>query len=61
MHRASCGDSMTPKEKRAWEIIHSYLKRPSLKELALNFVDKNPELFNIPVFIRRKQLWKKEK
>ncbi len=54
MHRASCGDSMTPKEKRAWEIIHSYLKRPSLKELALNFVDKNPELFNIPVFIRRK-------
>lgn len=45
---------MTIKEKRAWDIIHSFLKRPSLKELALNFVEKNPELFNIPVFIRRR-------
>lgn len=45
---------MTIKERRAWEIIQSYLKKPNLNELGLKFVEKNIELFRIPVFIRRK-------
>lgn len=54
MHKVSCGDFMTIKEKRAWGVIKYFLKFHSVQHSQKFFFENNLELFDIPVFVRRR-------